>query len=243
MPATFGVDDRDDGRDDDRGDGDGKQYFTVLPLYDLIYLQPWACGLDFLQFIRTIPFASPQYDFGGVRHIAFEYDPSWTAEEVWQMHKEWTDRYNKDAAEGQTKLSDKRWELYQGFIDFIRDNSLSYDSQIRLVDRRLCRKSTVLDERDMAMVFRGKWAGWKSQLMKFHGEDGSRYYTTPEDQERNFCCYDDGSDSIWEFIGALEDVAALWEAKEQEINVEIDDAPLVKHLGIMVCETDDDEGR
>ncbi|KAF6802663.1 hypothetical protein CSOJ01_11434 [Colletotrichum sojae] len=241
MPAIFGVDNRNDDRDDDSGDGDGRQYFTVLPLYDLIYLQPWACGLDFWSFIREITFASPRFGFGGVRHIAFEYDPSWTAEEVWQFHREWTDRY-KEKDEQQNEPSTARWNLCEGFTDFIRDGRLSYDSQIWLVDRRLRRKSTVLDERDTEMVF-GKYGGWKRQLLTFNGEDGSRYYTMPEDYERNFCCYNDGSEGLWAFISALEEVAALLEAEEQGIDVYIDGAPTVRRLGIMVCETDDDEGR
>lgn len=227
MPANFGVD-------------DGKQYFTVLPLYDLIILQPFACGLDFGSFIRNIPFASMRFGFGGVRHIAFEYDPSWTAEEVWQLHREW-----KGEEKGEKPLSAGRFDFYWALMDFVRGNE-SYDAQVWLVDRRLRRRSTVLNEKDTEWTS-GRFGGFKRQLLTFHGEDGCRYYTMPEKYESQYCCYDDddddnATDSIGEFTYALSEVASLLEAEEQGVDVDIDDAPLVRQLGIMVCESDGDEG-
>ncbi|KAF6833339.1 hypothetical protein CMUS01_06585 [Colletotrichum musicola] len=233
------------------GDGGGKQYFTVLPLYDLIYLQPWNSGLDFWNFVHRIPFVSPQFGFAGVRHIALKYDRSWTVDEVWQFHREWKRLGLDDSEEGQEKLSTSRWQLYKDLTGFLRD-SLSFDSQIWLVDHRLRRESTVLDERDTEMVF-GKYGGWKRQLLTFHGEDGRRYYTMPEGIESRYCDYDEDddhhdsnkdfddwikdynkwiADNVWGFIDAIEEVAALMEADEQRIDVDIDDAPTVRRLGI-----------
>ncbi|KAE9571991.1 hypothetical protein CGMCC3_g11864 [Colletotrichum fructicola] len=71
MPATFIA--KTNGED---------QYFTVLPMWDPVYVQPRGCNPDFTRLIVDMPFFAMRNGFRGVRHLAIDFDPSWTAEEL-----------------------------------------------------------------------------------------------------------------------------------------------------------------
>ncbi|KAH8738169.1 hypothetical protein BGZ61DRAFT_281511, partial [Ilyonectria robusta] len=59
----------------------GDHYFTVFPNQDLFFLQPYNLNtLDWGRVSHDISIASMWNGFGGLKHVALEFNPSWALE-------------------------------------------------------------------------------------------------------------------------------------------------------------------
>ncbi|KAF9875127.1 hypothetical protein CkaCkLH20_07393 [Colletotrichum karsti] len=200
MPATFVVED----------DREGLRNFTVLPIYDLIFIQPWRVSPHLAYLDLDMPFSCPQYGFGGVRHLALDFDPTWSTDELQTYQKTWED------PEVDAELDPARWGIYNALVEAMQATLRLSDTTIWLVDPRLYRKSTVLTEKDSKEVF-GVGRSWEKEQLVFHASD-CRYYAMPDQATSELCGYGDETlDTVWNFIYELQDIAARQYALDERV--------------------------
>ncbi|KAI8293944.1 hypothetical protein K4K56_003378 [Colletotrichum sp. SAR 10_98] len=208
MPATLNV------------ESDGRtQSLTIFPGYDLVHLTPLATGPDWNTLLRYIPFSSPEFGFGGIRHIAMDFDSSWNLEELERYQLEWERIENLQERTQEEQMDSVRWEMYDSLVQATREAWCGLKTPtVWLVDHRLRRKSTVLDEHMTEMVFGRDFGSWHQEQLVFHAA-GCRYYAMPEHYASQFCGYDAEDDPgcddyVFSFVRELEDVGARQEALE-----------------------------
>ncbi|EQB50172.1 hypothetical protein CGLO_10397 [Colletotrichum gloeosporioides Cg-14] len=212
MPATFNV------------ECSGRtQSLTILPGYDLLHLAPQETGADWNTLLHYMPFSSLEFGFGGIRHVAMDFDPSWSLEELGRYRLGWERSMNFEEHTEEDELDILRWEMYDCLVKATREMVHFSNPMVWLVDHRLRRKSTVLDEHMTEMVF-GRYGSWKNEQLVFHAA-GCRYYAMPNHYASQFCGYDAEDDpgcddDVFSFVSELEDVGARQEALENRGDVD-----------------------
>ncbi|KAK1989826.1 hypothetical protein LX36DRAFT_664853, partial [Colletotrichum falcatum] len=128
VPATFVV-----------NSDSGYQHFTVLPAQDLIYLQGYPSWESKLYFLRDfMPFSSPRHGFGGFNHLALEFDPSWTIEEL--------SRYERSCVmREEHNLDRSHYDACEALVEAVRNEPYQH-ATIWLVDPRLRYRNVQIPE-------------------------------------------------------------------------------------------------
>ncbi|KZL79446.1 hypothetical protein CI238_01292 [Colletotrichum incanum] len=112
------------------------------------------------------------------------------------------------------------------------------DCIVWLVDHRLRRKCTALNEQTMHVV---PESFWKSEQIVFHG-NGCKYYAVPESYGYLFFGYDEetqedgGVEPVSDFIYHLVGIGTRQEAIEDRIDEE--EVRPLNEFGVLVCERD-----
>lgn len=138
-----------------------------------------------------------------------------------------------------------RWEMYDCLVKATRELYYFSNPTVWLVDHRLRRKSTVVDEHMTEMVFGRDFGSWHKEQLVFHAA-GCRYYAMPEHYASQFCGYDAEDDpgcddDVFSFVSKLEDVGARQEALENGGDDDGSDDEKEYYattLRILVCERD-----
>ncbi|KAH0425607.1 hypothetical protein CcaCcLH18_10853 [Colletotrichum camelliae] len=232
IPATFNV------------ESSGRiQSLTILPSYDLVHLTPLKTRLNWYTLDRYVPFSSVEFGFGGIRHVAMDLDPSWSLEELGRYQLGWEDSMNYEEPTKEDKLDGLRWDMYDSLVQATRDPCPFTTPTLWLVDHRLRRKSTVLDEHMTKMVF-GRYGSWHKEQLVFHAA-GCRYYAMPEHYASQFCGYDVGDEpegdvDAFSFVYELEEAGSRQETLERrEYDGSDDDREYyATSVRLLVCERD-----
>ncbi|KAK2007726.1 hypothetical protein LZ32DRAFT_43909 [Colletotrichum eremochloae] len=214
MPATFLV-----------NSDKGHQYFTLMPAQDLIYIQGLPCAIWGVKgFRESMPFSSPWYGFGGFCHLAIEFDPLCTLEEL--------DRYERSWYHGSDHgIPDVRWSFYSELIRIMREDS-GYVT-VWLVDPRLRLRNTEIPAVSQNSVKEA------SGRIIFEA-NGCKYHEVEEWDSS--CDYDaetadqPGFLSVWDFVYEVREVAYRMHAYEEEVDYEV---PVMNEVEFLVCEKDE----
>ncbi|KAF4819918.1 hypothetical protein CGCTS75_v011369 [Colletotrichum tropicale] len=195
MPATFEM-----------NHGGKSQFFTVLPATDLIFIHLTSLRQRLWDLSKQLPFASWKLGFGGMCHIALEFDPSWSIAELEQYQQEWEG--------GPPELSVERWKEYDMLVQTSRNvHARGNPKTLWLVDRRL-RREHLAPTADQLEAMLKIEAMPDEERMIFH-EDDCRYFGTTAFYERWLWAYEDegsvdGSrDTVWQFVHSLQWVATV----------------------------------
>ncbi|KAL3301742.1 Methyltransferase domain-containing protein [Colletotrichum asianum] len=226
MPATFNAE-----------SSGGTQSLTILPGYDLLHLAPVKTGLSWYALGKDMPFSSPEFGFGGIRHTAIDFDPSWSLEELERYQLKWEELRLKEA-----QMDYLRWEMPHETCPISRLRR--YGSWTIVFGARLRRKSTVLDEHMTEMLY-GRYGSWQKEQLVFHAA-GCRYYAMPEHRASELCGYDaedepEGDNDPFSFVYELEELDARQEAFERRGEDEgsgVDEDYYVASVRLLVCERD-----
>ncbi|WQF85487.1 Putative 2EXR domain-containing protein [Colletotrichum destructivum] len=225
-------------------EGDNSQCFTILPFYDLFLVQFSSFGPYFKSLGKEMPFSSRKFGLEGIPHIAVEFDPSWTLEELDQYEKDngWEWEYahiyhpkgSKEEGEPTQPLSDERYAEYDSLILASRSLGLPRGVHLWLVDRRLRRKPSPMDNEKKKPSF-GRCGTYGTEQLVFESQN-CKYYAVPEERIQEFCFYEEPetiSTTIWDFLSELSRLAGKHEAENYGIEEE-DANP--RTLGVLVCE-------
>ncbi|KAK2728262.1 hypothetical protein CKAH01_11157 [Colletotrichum kahawae] len=160
MPATFEM-----------NHGEKSQFFTVFPVTDLIFMHLTSLRLRLWDLSKQLPFASWRLGFGGMCHIALEFDPSWSVAELEQYQREW---------EGAEPVLDaERCKEYDMLVQTSRDvHYRCHFKSLWLVDRRLQRKHLAPTPSQLEAILEIEEDLPDKDRMIFH-EDGCSYYGMP----------------------------------------------------------------
>ncbi|KAF3803933.1 hypothetical protein GCG54_00008436 [Colletotrichum gloeosporioides] len=196
MPATFEM-----------NHGEKSQFFTVLPATDLIFIHLTSLRQRIWDLSKQLPFASWRLGFGGMCHIALEFDPSWSIAELEQYQQEWEG--------GQPELSVERWKEYDMLVQTSRNVPARGNLKtLWLVDRRLRREHLAPTADQLEAILKIE-AMPDEERMVFH-EGGCRYFGMPTTfYERWLWAYEDqGSvdssrETVWQFVHSLQWVATV----------------------------------
>lgn len=218
VPATFIV----------QNDG-APQYFIVLPCQDLILLQPWQIGSRIDYAIGLMPFTSEKFGFGGIRDVALEFDPSWNIDELQQYQREYEGKQEGD------ELDENRWSQYDSLVQAARLGFKTYKN-LWLLDRRLHRRVTALNETEMKWAF-GELGCCRHEEIVFEAE-GCKYYGMSKEHAWEVCEYDEGTEErtkLWEFLLEVNEIACKQEVSESRERIDEEDV-YPNEFGILVCE-------
>ncbi|KAF4920092.1 hypothetical protein CGCVW01_v007250 [Colletotrichum viniferum] len=146
-----------------------------------------------------------------------DFDPSWSLEGLGRYRLGWERSMNFEEHTEEDELDILHWEMYDCLVEATRELYYFSNPTVWLVDHRLRRKSTALDEHMTKMVF-GRHGSWYNEQLVFHAA-GCRYYAMPDYYASEFCGYDLEDDSDCDrdalsFASELERVGALQEAVE-----------------------------
>ncbi|CAI0649216.1 unnamed protein product [Colletotrichum noveboracense] len=147
-----------------------------------------------------------------------DFDPSWSLEELGRYRLGWERSMNFEEHTEEDELDDLRWEMYDCLAKATREMYYFSNPTVWLVDHRLRRKSTVLDE-DMTEMVYGGCGSWPKEQLVFHAA-GCKYYAMPEYYARELCGYDaenepEGDTDAFDFMYELEELGARQEAFER----------------------------
>ncbi|KAJ0165589.1 hypothetical protein CTA2_10692 [Colletotrichum tanaceti] len=238
LPAAFKI-----------AKGDSSQCFTILPFYDLFLVQFSEIRPCFRALGNELPFSSRKFGLEGLRHIAVEFDPSWTLADLYQYEKdsglegehEHTFRREGSQEEGEPMqpLSYERWSEYDSLICSLRSGALPRGIDLWVVDRRLRKKPSPVDNKNEQPSF-GSCGAYGTEPLVFESQN-CKYYAVPasavpEGRIQEFCFYEEPetiSTTIWDFLSKLSRLAGKLEAELHDIDEE--DAHPDK-LGVLVCE-------
>ncbi|KAK2022280.1 hypothetical protein LX32DRAFT_645634 [Colletotrichum zoysiae] len=221
MPATFLV-----------NSDKGHQYFTLLPAKDLIYIQGMPSSLDGLENLyEYMPFSSPSYGFGGIRHLAIELDPLCTIEELSQYERSWYDGSDND-------IPECRRQFYDQLVMVVRDERGDFAGvTVWLVDPRLRSRNTEISAASQNSVKKtSERIVFKANGCKYHEvprgilQDNLPYYDAETEDQPDFS-------SVWDFAFELEEAAARIHAIEERI--EDYEVWGMHEFKFLVCEKDE----
>ncbi|KAK2768086.1 hypothetical protein CKAH01_04654 [Colletotrichum kahawae] len=232
LPATFNA------------ESNGRtQSLTIFPGYDLLHLAPLATVPNWNTLLRFMPFSSPEFGFGGIRHVAMDFDPSWSLEELGRYQLGWEGSMNYEEPTKEDKLDGHRWDVYDSLVQATRNPCPFMTPTLWLVDHHLRRKSTVLDEHMTKMVF-GRYGSWHKEQLVFHAA-GCSYYAMPNYYASEFCGYDakdeyEGDSDAFSVVYRLEEAGGRQEAFEhREYDVSDDETEYyATSVRLLVCERD-----
>ncbi|KAF4821928.1 hypothetical protein CGCSCA5_v002756 [Colletotrichum siamense] len=168
-----------------------------------------------------------------------DFDPSWSLEQLERYQLEWEELRPK---EGQ--LDYLRWEMYDSLVQATRDLCHFTTPKLWLVDHRLRRKITVLDEKTTEMVY-GRHGSWHKEQLVFHAA-GCKYYAMPEHRASELCGYDaedepEDDNDPFSFVFELEELGARQEAFEcrgEDEGSGVDENYYAASVRLLVCERD-----
>ncbi|KAI8154413.1 hypothetical protein KHU50_010574 [Colletotrichum sp. SAR 10_65] len=171
MPATFEM-----------KHGEKSQFFTVLPATDLIFIHLTSLRQRIWDLSKQLPFASWKLGFGGMCHIALEFDPSWSIAELRQYQREWEG--------GQPELSVERWKEYDMLVQTSRNVPARGNRKtLWLVDRRLRREHLVPTADQLEAILKIEA---DEERMIFH-EGRCKYFVAPMYETWLWAYEDEGS--------------------------------------------------
>ncbi|KAK1517389.1 hypothetical protein CABS01_16667 [Colletotrichum abscissum] len=222
-------------------DGKSYQWLSVSSESDLFVLQSIRCFPDFMRLCQELPFLSKEDGLVGVRHIAIGFDPTWTVEELLRYERI-TDWNNPNQLTRQRfrqqlsfmGLSKNRFNEYDSLVQASRCLRGRRTSKLWLIDSRLRRKQTVMQNHTMRVL--GNWL-YSDHGQQVFDEDGYKLYAMPDYASRDF--YGDDNDNsmiaaeISRFVAALAVVSRHQDAVRR--NVPEDDG-YSERLGILVRE-------
>ncbi|KAI8242989.1 hypothetical protein K4K55_009219 [Colletotrichum sp. SAR 10_96] len=191
-----------------------------------------------------MPFSSPEFGLGGICHAAMDFDPSLSLEELDRYQLEWDAISSFQQRPQEEQMDFLRWEMYDSLVQATRDLCYFTTPTLWLVDHRLRRKSTVLDEHMTEMVY-GRYGSWPKEQLVFHTA-GCRYYAMPEYYARELCGYNaedeaEGDTDAFGFVYELAELGARQEAFERRGEDEgsgVDEDYYVASVRLLVCERD-----
>ncbi|EFQ33927.1 hypothetical protein CGRA01v4_12406 [Colletotrichum graminicola] len=218
LPVTFLV-----------NSDEGHQYFTLLPAQDLFYIQGYPSWPELGHLREFMPSASPRHRLGGFRHVAMEFDPSWTLYELGEYWWSWDQRRSS------ANRTQDHATIYDTLAYYLKHeaNKPEYHITAWLVDPRLRSRKT---ETQAAKQSSAKEA---SERIVFEGI-GCKYYEVSSEDE--FCEYDQeiadqrGFLSVWDFADELQSIVAGLEADRSNIREEDVGLGQIKFL---VCDRDE----
>ncbi|KXH26091.1 hypothetical protein CNYM01_02410 [Colletotrichum nymphaeae SA-01] len=222
-------------------DGKRDQWLSVFPESDLFVLQSIRCFLDFMRLCQELPFLSKKDGLVGVRHIAIGFDPTWTVEELLRYERitDWNNprQLTRQRFRQQLSvmgLSKNRFNEYDSLVQASRCLRGRRDSKLWLIDGRLRRKQTVMQNHTMRVL--GNWL-YSDHGQQVFDENGCKCYAMPDYASRDF--YGDDNDNsmvaaeVSRFVTALAVVSRHQDAVRR--NVPEDDG-YSERLGILVRE-------
>ncbi|KAF4810070.1 hypothetical protein CGCSCA5_v010847 [Colletotrichum siamense] len=192
MPATFEM-----------KHGEKSQFFTVLPATDLIFIHLRSLRQRLWDLSKQLPFASWKLGFGGMCHVALEFDPSWSIAELRQYQREWEG--------GQPELSVERWKEYDMLVQTSRTVPARGNRKtLWLVDRRLRREHLVPTADQLQAMLKIEA---DEERTIFH-EGRCKYFVAPMYETWLWAYEDEGSvdrrrETVWKFANSLHWVAAV----------------------------------
>lgn len=227
MPATFIA----------KTNGE-EQYFTVLPMWELIYIQPWGCNPDiqpwgcspdFQLLIEDMPFSAMRKGFRGVRHLAIDFDPPWTAEGLRASES----FAGGDELEGDENERDLRhWVMYGALLNAVTDVEHLGKTTMWLVDHRLRRRNPPVLQ---------KWQ--HEHLSTYPDYDQPVFHSTActysavsEKFPDSFWAYNQQVENcVWAFLVELERVGKRRVALQEGIG---EDEVVLQTFRVLACEQD-----
>ncbi|KAK6215073.1 hypothetical protein QIS74_08092 [Colletotrichum tabaci] len=186
---------------------------ALFPRYDLIALQLngnyWLFGMA----LRRLALRPRILDLTDIYHIAIEFDPSWSVNELEQYQRE-----VEGEIEGEEdRLDPKLYDTYDNLVD-IRRRGILKKTTLWFIDNSLRCKAAVVDEGCTELGPR------PSAQFVFEGQD-YRYFGMPYYSIMDLCEYDEEvkgeNDSVY-FLSTLEEIALKQEAVDMRLDVEED---------------------
>ncbi|KAF9869240.1 hypothetical protein CkaCkLH20_13285 [Colletotrichum karsti] len=185
----------------------GTQYFTILPHRDLIIIrrEDKMPPIDYL-IEQLLPFSNQKFGYEGVAHIAVEFDPSWSADEVEQCRAiPWYSRNYR-------VNNYQRWDCYSALAKAVRPRALGNGlTRVWVVDYRLRRKIPIATAE---ATENARTQSPDDEGLVFEGQ-GCKYFAMPNSMVDSYCCYDaiEGptSNNVFDFVRAIERLACQFE--------------------------------
>lgn len=211
----------------------------ILTGYNLLHLAPVKTGPNCHTLARYMPFSSPEFGFGGICHAAMDFDPSWSLKELERYQLEWEERPQEE------QIDYLHWEMYDSLVETTRDLCRFTTPILWLVDHRLQRKSTVLNEYMTEMVY-GGYGSWPKEQLVFHAA-GCRYYAMPEYYARELCGYGtedetEGDTDAFGFVYEMEEELGArreaFERRGEDDGSGVEDNHTAASVRLLVCERD-----